>query len=149
MLRCSCGMIQLSDWFCVAAAPPEASKGVRFKIANRQKLARGKGSQQSTPKADGMASFCHFAWHRTGRSDAVRATATCCTEHEGLLVAQSLPPPEESKRLCKQPDGRCLVTPCAAALLASTALLQNLDTALCSRRVLPQTLDLLGQLFTP
>ena len=56
------------------------------------------------------------------------ATATYCTENKGLLIAQPLPQSEES--LCKQQAfGDSL---CSASYWRSVALLQNLDTALCS-----------------
>ena len=60
-------------------------------------------------------------------------------------MAQPLPQPEES--LCKQPAFGDLL--CKASCLRFAALLQNLDTTLCSCLVLPQTLGLSGYRFLP
>ena len=73
------------------------------------------------------------------------AAATCCTENKDSLSAQPLPQPEES--LCKQQGFDDLLTMYKASCLRFAALLQNLDTTLCSCLVLPQILGLSGYRF--
>ena len=67
----------------------------------------------------------------TGKGGAIY-----CSETKGLLFAQPLPQPEES--LCKQQAFGDLL--CKASCLQFAALLQNLDTTLCSCLVLQTNL---------
>ncbi|KAL3130124.1 hypothetical protein ABBQ38_014236 [Trebouxia sp. C0009 RCD-2024] len=112
-----------------------------FKLSNCDRQKSKKADALSPPpsksmskgkrRADAGSSFCTG----NGLVGSVQGRANLMHRNKALLIAQPLPQSGDSLN-------RPVVTSCAKPLVCDSALLQSLDTALCSCLELPYTLGL-------